>query len=334
MQRLGLAAAVVVIAAVGGGLAGWFFPWVASALAAATLVALGGVAYWLRGRLHDVRKGQIAQMRQQEQTHEQVRKLIAKLNAAEKAGTAEHKRAMRNFNTAIKARTNAVSKTLSAISVREGQQTRRYADRLFRQTEALQSLHHLLDVRHSMPASRGWAASPDLLLTYVEEILARKPSVVVECGSGLSTVWAAYALERCGGGRVVALDHDADFAEQTRVNLAEHGLSGFAEVRHAPLVDVELPGGTWHWYDPSALKDVQDVDVVLVDGPPKTTGTQARYPAIPVLRESLAPGAVVLVDDAARDDEQAILQRWVAEWPELTCEQLPYEKGAARLTAP
>lgn len=335
MRRLGLAAAVVVFAGAVGGVAGWLFPWVASAIAAASLVALGGLAYWMRGRFNELRKRQLAQLKQQERTHEQVKKLIAKLAAAEKVGTAEHKRAMRTFNTAIQGRTTAVAKTLTAVSRREGQQTRRHADRLFRQAEALQSLHQLIDVRHAMPPSRGWAASPDLLLTYVEEILESKPATIVECGSGLSTVWAAYAVQRNGGnGRVVALDHDAEFAEKTRANLAEHGLTEFAEVRHAPLVPVELAESTWQWYDPAALKDVHDIDVVLVDGPPKPTGEHARYPAIPVLRDLLAPGAVVLIDDAARPDEQAILERWQNEWPELAVEQLPHEKGAARLVAP
>lgn len=333
-RRLGIAAVVVGVAAIAGGLAGWFFPWVASALAAATLVALAGMGYWLRQRLNDLRTRQLAQLKLQERTHKQMQTLNAKLTSAERARSVDQKRAVRTITESVKNRGDAVAKTVSAVSTREGQRTRRHADHLFRETEALQALHHLIDVRRSMPASRGWAASPDLLLTYVEEILERKPATIVECGSGLSTVWAAYALERCGAGHVVALDHEAEFAEKTRANLAEHGLSQYAEVRHAQLVPIELPSGSWQWYDTSALKDVRKVDVLLVDGPPKTVGEQARYPAIPVLRELLAPGAVVLVDDSARPDEQAILERWVAEWPDLTCEQLPHEKGAARLVAP
>ena len=35
--------------------------------------------------------------------------------------------------------------------------------------------------------------------------------------------------------------------------------------------------------------------------------------AVPLLREHLAPGAAVLVDDANRKDERAMVQRWCAE---------------------
>ena len=35
----------------------------------------------------------------------------------------------------------------------------------FRQLEALVSLHEMLDLKAALPPTRGWAASPDLLLT-------------------------------------------------------------------------------------------------------------------------------------------------------------------------
>lgn len=334
MQREGKAAvagAVVVVAAVVGGVAGWQFPWMASALAAATLVTLAGGGLWLYRRLNDVRRRQIAQQR----TLDRIVKLEQRATARDKAHAAELKRTYRALTRRVDDKSNSVTKVLAKTASLEGERTRRQADRTFRQLEALQNLHQLVGVRRALPPSRGWALSPDLLVVYVEEILRRDPRYVLECGSGLSTVWAAYALQRLGGtGRVIALDHDAVFAEKTRALLAEHELTELAEVRHAPLTPVDLPGDSWQWYDPSALKDVHDVDVVLIDGPPKPSAVQARYPAVPLLRELLAPGAVLLVDDAAREDEQAILQRWVAEWPELTCEQLPYEKGAARLVVP
>lgn len=334
-QRLGIAAAAVFFAAVAGGVAGWLFPWMASALAAAILVALAGGALWMHRRLNGIHRRLLAEQRTLNNVERLQRRASSKLAELEKVHRVELKRTHRALSKTIQARANAVTKSVAKSTTLEAQRTRRHADRLFRQLEALQSLHQLIEVRRALPPSRGWAASPDLLLTYVEEILAQNPRCVVECGSGLSTVWAAYAVQSLGGsGRVVALDHDAEFAEKTRAMLAEHGLSELAEVRHAPLTPVDLPAGSWPWYDTAALKDVQDVGVVLVDGPPKPTAVQARYPAIPVLREQLVPGAVVLVDDTAREDEQAILQRWVAEWPELTCEQLPYEKGAARLVVP
>jgi hypothetical protein len=73
------------------------------------------------------------------------------------------------------------------------------------------------------------------------------------------------------------------------------------------------------WYAPQLVHDevlgyVERfglVDLLLVDGP---GFGDSRYPALPVLRAVLAPGATVLVDDVDRPDEQAVLARWSEEF--------------------
>ncbi len=143
----------------------------------------------------------------------------------------------------------------------------------FRQVEALANLSAILPTSDVLPATRGWAASPDLLLVLVDELIAQRPSLIVECGSGASTLWLALALRRFGiDGRVVALDHDPVFAVKTREFLARHGVSDIAEVRDAPLEDVSLAGGTYSWYARHAWKDLTGIDLLFVDGPPAATG--------------------------------------------------------------
>src|SRR5262245_57933148 len=112
------------------------------------------------------------------------------------------------------------------------------AKRDFRQVEALTGLYALFPVRAPVPPSRGWAASPDLLLYLTSVVVTRRPRVVVELGSGLSTMWLGYAMEKSGhSGRIVSLDHERGFAERTRSLLQGHGLAERAEVRYAPLID-------------------------------------------------------------------------------------------------
>jgi predicted O-methyltransferase YrrM len=204
-----------------------------------------------------------------------------------------------------------------------------------RQLEALLNLHAMVPVRHRLPASRGWAASPDLLLAYVGEILTRRPGLIVECGSGVSTVWAALALRTLGGsGRVVALEHDAAFRESTLAALAEHGLGDLAEVRLAPIDTVAVDGQDRPWYTASALDGLDGIEVLFVDGPIGSLAPESRYPAVPLLRDRFAPGAVILLDDADRPEEQQVLAHWLADWPQLDSQQLPLEKGAARIVVP
>ena len=93
----------------------------------------------------------------------------------------------------------------------------------FRQLEALQNLSAVLPANDVLPATRGWAAAPDLLMVLVDLVITERPSLVVECGSGASTLWLALAMRRLEiDGRIIALDHDPVCGGKTRDLLARH----------------------------------------------------------------------------------------------------------------
>jgi len=202
----------------------------------------------------------------------------------------------------------------------------------FRQLEALQNLSAVLPAIDLLPATRGWAASPDLLMLLVDLVITERPSLVVECGSGASTLWLALAMRRFGiDGRIVALDHDPVFGGKTRDLLARHDVREFAEVRDAPLDSFSLDGETYSWYARRAWEDLTGIDLLFVDGPPATTGHQARYPALPLLSGSLSPVATAVLDDLVVPDMQKALRRWLDAYPDFSSELLPLEKQAAVL---
>lgn len=179
---------------------------------------------------------------------------------------------------------------------------------------SLHNLVRLVDVQGEFPPAGGWAATPQTLLAMVAEVQSRDGEVlVVECGSGTSTVWLAATMRQRGSGRVVAVEHEEEFAEATREHLRRNGLQAWAEVRCAPLTDVEVGDRTFRWYDPACFEDLGGIDVLLVDGPPWRTGDLARYPALPVLAGRLGEGALVVLDDVDRDQERATARRWVEE---------------------
>jgi predicted O-methyltransferase YrrM len=202
----------------------------------------------------------------------------------------------------------------------------------FRQLEALQNLSAVLPASDVLPATRGWAASPDLLLVLVDLIITERPSLVVECGSGASTLWLALAMRRFKiDGRIIALDHDPVFGGKTREFLARHDVRDLAEVRDAPLESFSLNGETYSWYASRAWEDLTGIDLLFVDGPPATTGPRARYPALPLLSGSLSPAATAVLDDLVVPDMQEVLRLWLDAYPEFSCEILPLEKQAAVL---
>jgi predicted O-methyltransferase YrrM len=202
----------------------------------------------------------------------------------------------------------------------------------FRQLEALQNLNAVLPANDVLPATRGWAASPDLLAVLVDLVVAERPSLIVECGSGASTLWLALAMRRFGiDGRVVALDHDPVFGGKTRDLLARHDVGDLAEVRDAPLESFSLDGESYSWYARRAWDDLTGIDLLFVDGPPATTGHLARYPALPLLSEALSPVVTAVLDDLVVPDMQKVLRRWLDAYPEFGSEILPLEKQAAVL---
>ena len=210
--------------------------------------------------------------------------------------------------------------------------TRKELKQTFRQLEALQTLNAVLPTSDVLPATRGWAASPDLLLTLVDLVITERPSLIVECGSGASTLWLALALRRFGiDGRIIALDHDPVFSGRTRDFLARHDVLDLAEVRDAPLESFSLDGETYSWYARTAWEDLAGIDFLFVDGPPAATGHQARYPALPLLNKSLSPIATIVLDDLIVPDMREVLPRWLDADPGFSSEILPLEKQAAVL---
>jgi predicted O-methyltransferase YrrM len=202
----------------------------------------------------------------------------------------------------------------------------------FRQLEALQNLSAVLPASDVVPATRGWAASPDLLVLLVDLVVSERPALVVECGSGASTLWLALAMRRFKiDGRIVALDHDPVFGGKTRDLLARHDVLDLAEVRDAPLESFSLGGDTYSWYARRAWEDLTGIDLLFVDGPPATTGHQARYPALPLLSGSLSPVATAVLDDLIVPDMQEVLRLWLDAYPDFGSEILPLEKQAAVL---
>jgi len=199
-------------------------------------------------------------------------------------------------------------------------------EQTFRQIETLQALYVDLHLDRSLPPTRGWAASPDFLAVLARHVLATRPSVIVECGSGVSTIVLARCCELNKAGHVYSLEHHAGYGETTRAELTRHELSHRADVLDAPLVPHEFAGARWSWYALSGLPDLE-LDMLVVDGPTGHTGTLARYPAGPVLLPHLRVGGVAFLDDGHEEHVKQAAARWCREIPGLSTQRVDCEKG-------
>jgi len=174
----------------------------------------------------------------------------------------------------------------------------------------------------------GHAITPEtlkLVQHLVESLDARR---VLELGSGISTLMIANDFRRRGAGHVLSLDDDARWAAQTTAKLKAEKLDAFAEVRVAPLVDVEAGGRRSKWYDLSTLDTEARFDLIVVDGPPAWQGDSlARLPALYLLRRHLSETGVLVLDDAARSGETAIARQWQRDFPDLHCRMVQVGRG-------
>lgn len=206
----------------------------------------------------------------------------------------------------------------STVKTEMARQTRQQVTALFRrlidesvsEMDALLQLRERFPVPGKQPVLGGWAIGPGAILYVLEQIEANDLDLVVECGPGASTVYVAELFRHRGRGRVIGLEHDPAFHATVSEDIAARGLSEYADIRLAPLVEVEALDRTQLWYDPSQLEGITGIDLLLVDGPPQDTGEMARFPAVAILDPVLAEDAVVVVDDAFRSGEQAAIERW------------------------
>jgi predicted O-methyltransferase YrrM len=154
--------------------------------------------------------------------------------------------------------------------------------------------------------NQGW----DAKLDYFEEITKYAVSTngpILECGSGLSTL----VMGNLAGKRNVAtwsLEHNSDWHKRVSKALERHHVPG-VNLCLAPLRDYK----DFNWYDPPLAKMPAKFSLVICDGPPDLAGG-GRYGLLPILRERLEPGAVILFDDVREFGQPEVLQRWEKEY--------------------
>lgn len=169
-----------------------------------------------------------------------------------------------------------------------------------------------------------WSAQREFLHACLEEAWVAK-GPILECGSGLSTLLLGVVAQRRGLAHRV-LEHAPEWAARVERELRRYGL-GSTQLDVGPLKDY----GDFGWYDPQRASLPATFALVVCDGPPGDT-KGGRYGLVPVLGERLAPGCVILLDDAGRTQELAIARRWESELGG-TLEVLGAIRPHARITA-
>ena len=223
-----------------------------------------------------------------------------------------------------------------------------------KQLEAFFGIKSYFETGEVIGELHGWPISPDLGMYLIQQLEATPYDLLIEFGSGTSTQLMAKTLEVIaqrhptrGKPTQVAFEHLANYHEKTLSVLQQSGHADLVHLHHTPLAPYQAPDGTAYAYY-ECEDQMQELSrefgnktnmriLALVDGPPKSTGVHARYPALPLLLKHFKYAHIDLVlDDYVRPEEKEVAQKWVADLQaqqighELTEEKL--DKGACKIS--
>lgn len=156
---------------------------------------------------------------------------------------------------------------------------------------------------------QAWRIGEDAFSYVCSIIRQNRCRFMVEFGSGASTIrWALEFPDLS----ILAFEHDPKFAEDTEARLRALGLAHRVELRHAPLRRRWINGRLFTAYDCRRIEGFYDI--VIIDGPPHYT-RRGREVCLYDAYAALRVGGTVVLDDANRADEKAIVANWLAVYP-------------------
>ncbi|HWT30822.1 MAG TPA: class I SAM-dependent methyltransferase [Propylenella sp.] len=158
----------------------------------------------------------------------------------------------------------------------------------------------------------GWEITGELAAFLFHLVRRHRPNLILELGSGSSTVLLAAAARANGRGRVISIEHDPQYRDRTAQSLEQTELSDWVQLVEVPLVEQQVGGRTVQWYHlvPLLRHLTEKIDLLFIDGPPGRIQPLSRYPALPVLSSRLSTQAQIVIDDGGRDDEARMIELW------------------------
>ena len=162
--------------------------------------------------------------------------------------------------------------------------------------------------------SNSYSVSVEAARTLSNIVTQEKKANVLEFGAGVSSRVLAAALAENGGGRLTSVEQNPEWCQDA-----------WAHVQATPGVDAELivsgihatvdRRGVYYAYDQAdAIRQRGPFDLVFIDAPWRGYGRDGSLHAV---RDALAPGCLIVLDDAQRVGEQRVLRRWLLAYPGL-----------------
>ena len=156
----------------------------------------------------------------------------------------------------------------------------------------------------------SWSLGELAYQAILEDLRSKGATSIVEFGSGTSTLRLSRDLPNA---QVVSIESHDGYLEQTRRSLETHGGPAKVELSLRSL-RWQRHGLSWfRSYEPGPFPD--QVDAVLIDGPPITT-RRGREACLYQVFSRTHVGTRFYLDDFCRGAEQRIVDNWLRAYPD------------------
>jgi hypothetical protein len=201
--------------------------------------------------------------------------------------------------------------TIRALKNKVGASVRNYRfdralERVVRGAPAKIPDKKMIEALFFASANRSYGADPEFL----DEVIKRAAAMsqpILECGSGLTTI--LLGLFAAGRGiSVWSLEHDPQWFETTAAMMRRY------DIQNVNLLLCPLRSyGDFSWYNPPVDHIPKRFGMVVCDGPPKKSTPGDRYGLLPLMRNRLGSGSLILLDDVELQNSDPVLSRWMKE---------------------
>jgi predicted O-methyltransferase YrrM len=183
------------------------------------------------------------------------------------------------------------------------------------------------------PIFTKWTIDGDLLKIIIDEIYSinKNNITILELGSGLSTIFLSYILKKLNKGKLYSIEHDELFYKKTKNLLELNDLNDICNLIYSPLEEIYINGKKWIWYNTKFINNIDNLDILIIDGPPGYIQEMSRFPALPMLINKLNNNSIVFFDDASREDEKNIIEKWRILYPNFSFKIINTSKGAIKI---
>lgn len=161
----------------------------------------------------------------------------------------------------------------------------------------------------SLSLDQGWSVGEETFGEIVQQLRAIRATTIVEFGSGLSSIRLALEFPEA---RIVSIESNRQWYEKVTGMRAEYRVETNLAVQHRFL--------RWQRYGLSVFRSYgrgelpEQVDAVIIDGPPTWTRRGREACLYQVVRR-LRTGGRVLLDDYGRNREKKIVRNWTWSFP-------------------